>query len=63
MAQTVRRDFGKNDGDLPELDLSLVQRESWRGFLEKGIARQIKEITPISDSPEKIGNFIWGKHF
>ena len=49
MAQTVRRDFGKNEGDLPELDLSLVQRESWEDFLEKGIARQIAEITPISD--------------
>ena len=44
MAQTARRNFGKNDGDLPELDLSLVQRESWENFLEKGITRQIAEI-------------------
>lgn len=63
MAQTVRRDFGKHDGDLPELDLSLVQRESWGGFLEKGIARQIAEITPISDFTGKNWELHLGETF
>jgi len=63
MAQTVRRDFGNNEGDLPELDLSLVQRESWRGFLENGIARQITEITPISDFTGKNWELHLGETF
>ena len=63
MAQTVRRDFGKNEGNLPELDLSLVQRESWGGFLENGIARQIAEITPISDFTGKNWELHLGETF
>lgn len=63
MAQTVRRDFGKHEGDLPELDLSLVQRESWGSFLEKGIVRQIKEITPISDFTGKNWELHLGETF
>lgn len=63
MAQTVRRDFGKSEGNLPELDLSLVQRESWGGFLENGIARQIAEITPISDFTGKNWELHLGETF
>lgn len=63
MAQTIRRDFGKNEGKLPELDLSLVQRESWRGFLEEGISRQIAEITPISDFTGKNWELHLGETF
>lgn len=49
MARTNRRNFGKTEKKLPKLDLSLVQRESWEDFLQKGIVRQLSEITPISD--------------
>ncbi|MEJ2347989.1 MAG: hypothetical protein P8Y17_02185 [Patescibacteria group bacterium] len=49
MAQSIRRNFGKSEKNLPELDLSLVQRESWEEFIGKGATRQLAEITPISD--------------
>lgn len=49
MAQTKRRNFGKKEENLPKLDLSLIQKESWDEFLNKGIARQLAEISPIED--------------
>ncbi len=50
MAQkTTRRNFGKEEKHLPELDLTLVQRESWKWFIEEGIAEELAEISPIDD--------------
>src|SRR3989344_5068084 len=47
--QTNKRNFGKTVKNLPKLDLSLVQRESWQEFLEKGIVEELSEISPIDD--------------
>ncbi|MBX4205712.1 DNA-directed RNA polymerase subunit beta [Candidatus Microgenomates bacterium] len=47
MAQ--RRNFGILEKDLPKLDLSLIQRESWQAFLKDGISEELKEISPIDD--------------
>ena len=44
-----RRNFGKEEKPLPQLDLSLIQRESWEMFLKDGIANEIAEINPIDD--------------
>ncbi|OGM11617.1 DNA-directed RNA polymerase subunit beta [Candidatus Woesebacteria bacterium RBG_16_34_12] len=44
-----RRNFGKEERDLPELNLSNVQRESWDWFLSEGIFQELKEISPIDD--------------
>lgn len=49
MAKSKRRNLGKKIEKLPELDLSLVQRESWEGFLEEGIKEELQEINPIDD--------------
>lgn len=49
MAKTKRRNLGKKIENLPELDLSLVQRESWEGFLDEGIKEELAEINPIDD--------------
>ena len=49
MAKTTRRYFGKKEEILPEIDLSLVQRESWGDFLDTGIAHELSEISPIDD--------------
>jgi len=49
MSYTKRRNFGKVEHNLPELDLSEVQRESWAWFLKEGIAQEIEQITPIDD--------------
>ena len=50
MAQNpTRRNFGKEEKNLPKLDLSFVQKESWERFIKEGIAEELSEITPIDD--------------
>lgn len=44
-----RRNFGKVERNVPELDLTFVQRDSWEQFLKEGIAVELAEISPISD--------------
>ncbi len=44
-----RINLGKEYKGLPELDLVLVQKESWELFLKEGILNEIKEISPIED--------------
>lgn len=47
--KSTRRNFGKKEGNLPELDLSSVQKESWGLFLKEGIPVELSEISPIDD--------------
>ncbi|MBN1169356.1 DNA-directed RNA polymerase subunit beta [Candidatus Woesebacteria bacterium] len=50
MAQkNTRRNFGKEQEILPELDLTKVQRDSWRDFINEGIEAELSEISPIDD--------------
>ena len=65
MTQNKRINYGKEEKNLPQLDLSLVQRESWQWFLTSGIAQEISEISPIEDFTGKnwlleLGNFSLG---
>lgn len=57
-----RRNFGKEEKNLPELDLSLVQRESWQWFLTEGIAQELVEISPIDDFTGKNWQLSLGTH-
>ncbi len=41
--------FIKEEKNLPKLNLSLVQKESWDWFLKEGISEEISEISPIDD--------------
>lgn len=50
MAQPNNRiNLGKEEEHLPELNLAEVQRESWREFMDEGIAQELEEISPIDD--------------
>ncbi|EKD87352.1 MAG: hypothetical protein ACD_36C00121G0001, partial [uncultured bacterium] len=44
-----RQYWGKEYTNLPPLDLTLVQRESYQWFLETGIRELLNEVSPISD--------------
>ncbi len=57
-----RRNFGKEEKNLPELDLSLIQRESWQWFLSEGIASEISQISPIDDFTGKNWQLVLGEH-
>lgn len=45
----IRNNFGEEERNLPELNLSEVQKESWQWFLDEGIAEELTEINPIDD--------------
>lgn len=44
-----RINFGKAETNLPRLDLTQVQTQSWEQFLKEGVEEQLKEISPIED--------------
>jgi DNA-directed RNA polymerase subunit beta len=58
----TRLNFGKEEKNLPKLDLSLVQRESWQWFLTEGIALELIEISPIDDFTGKNWQLMLGTH-
>ena len=58
--------WGKEYTDLPPLDLTLVQRESYQWFLETGIKELLSEVSPITDFTGKnwelsFGDYYFGK--
>ena len=55
-----RRNFGKEEKDLPEINLTAVQRESWEWFLTKGIAQELIDISPIEDFTGKNWKIVLG---
>lgn len=48
-SKTNRRNFGKEEKNLPQINLSQVQSESWQWFLKDGIAEELTQISPIDD--------------
>lgn len=57
-----RLNFGKIEKNLPRLDLSGIQRESWKWFLTEGIAIELIEISPIDDFTGKNWQLALGEH-
>ncbi len=55
--------WGKNFTDIPTLDLTLVQRESYQWFLEQGIKDLIVEVTPITDFTGKNWELAFGDYY
>src|SRR3989344_1235240 len=55
-----RRNFGKEERKLPELDLTLVQRDSWENFLKEGVAQELTDISPIDDFTGKNWRVVLG---
>lgn len=59
----MRKYWGKIGLPLPEIDLLSVQKESYEWFLNEGISRALKEISPISDQGHKIWELTFGRHW
>ncbi len=57
-----RRNFGKEEKNLPEINLSQVQKESWEWFLTEGIKEELISISPIDDFTGKNWQLILGDH-
>ncbi len=54
--------WGKETPNLPQLDLTAVQRDSYQWFLEEGMAEAIAEISPIEDFTGKNWTLEFGNH-
>ena len=63
MSQPQRLNWGEEHAHLPALNLTQVQTESWQSFLEKGIAENLAEISPIEDFTGKNWLLELGDHF
>lgn len=57
-----RRNFGKEEKNLPQINLSEVQRESWQWFLTEGIKEELIAISPIDDFTGKNWQLALGEH-
>ena len=55
--------WGKDYTDLPIMDLTLVQRESYQWFLEQGIKDLIVEVSPINDFTGKNWELSFGDYY
>lgn len=60
---TNRQYWGKNFARLPILDLTAVQKESYKLFLDVGISELLTEISPVEDFTGKNWNLVFGSHF
>ncbi len=49
VATKQRINFGREEKGLPELNLPLIQLESWKEFVAEGIKQELHEISPIDD--------------
>lgn len=54
--------WNKETSNLPPLDLTAVQRDSYKQFLEEGIARAVEEISPLEDFTGKNWILEFGHH-
>ncbi|MBI5449175.1 DNA-directed RNA polymerase subunit beta [Candidatus Gottesmanbacteria bacterium] len=55
--------WGKEYTQLPPLDLTLVQRESYQWFLETGIKDLLAEVSPIADFTGKNWELSFGDYY
>jgi len=60
--KSTRRNFGKDEKNLPEINLSQVQKESWQSFLGEGIKEELIAISPIDDFTGKNWQLFLGDH-
>jgi DNA-directed RNA polymerase subunit beta len=57
-----RINFGKVEKNLPEINLSEVQKESWQWFLSQGMAEELTAVSPIDDFTGKNWQLVLGEH-
>lgn len=58
----TRKNFGKEEKNLPIINLSEVQTESWQWFLTEGIKEELVAISPIDDFTGKNWQLSLGDH-
>jgi DNA-directed RNA polymerase subunit beta len=59
----LRQYWGRKYNNVPILDLTLVQRESYQFFLEHGIKELLNEVSPINDFTGKNWELSFGDYY
>jgi len=59
----IRENWGKSDLPLPKLDLLAVQKKSYKWFINEGVKKAIREISPINDPSHKVWELKFGRHY
>ena len=60
--KSTRKNFGKEEKNLPKINLAEIQRESWQWFLGEGIKGELATISPIDDFTGKNWQLFLGDH-
>src|SRR3989338_4000911 len=55
--------WGQETTNLPELDLTRVQKESYNWFIETGLSELLQEISPVEDFTGKNWSLTFGKYY
>src|SRR3989338_4160211 len=55
--------WGQETTNLPELDLTKVQKESYKWFIETGLSELLQEISPVDDFTGKNWSLTFGKYY
>jgi len=55
--------WGQETTNLPELDLTRVQKESYNWFIERGLSELLQEISPVEDFTGKNWSLTFGKYY
>lgn len=63
MTQKKRLYWGNENLNLPPLDLTFVQRQSYEQFLNHDLKKYLKEISPIDDFTGKTWELSFGDHY
>ena len=63
MSKAKRQYWGKQGINLPSLDLTFVQQESYDRFLKHDIAKYLREISPILDFTGKTWELSFLSHY
>lgn len=63
MIKKKRLYWGNENLNLPPLDLTLVQRQSYEQFLNQDLHKYLKEISPIDDFTGKTWELSFGAHY
>lgn len=58
-----RLNWGKFIANLPTLDLTAVQKESYIWLINEGVAELLNEVTPVEDFTGKNWSLSFGKHY
>lgn len=59
----TRQNWGRDDVNLPTLDLASIQQDSYQWFLDEGIRQALEEINPITDFTNQAYQIEISDHF